>query len=171
MAHTLDQAKGFIDTANAQILPGKFHSRGATVLMLAIGLQESGFVHPIQLIGNDRRPVGPARGYWQFERGGGVVGVMNHGTTSRYTRAACNIAQVAFNAADIHYALAFDHVFAAALARLLLWTDPRATPAIGDEAGAFDYYIRNWRPGAFKRDPGGVRSRFGRSYREAMRFR
>ncbi len=32
-------------------------------------------------------------------------------------------------------------------ARLLLWTDAKPLPAIGDEQGAWDYYLRNWRPG------------------------
>ncbi len=42
------------------------------LMLLAIGLQESRFEHRRQL-GN-----GPARGFWQFEAGGGVKGVMTH---------------------------------------------------------------------------------------------
>ena len=30
---------------------------------------------------------------------------------------------------------------------LLLWTDPRPLPRIGEVQAAWDYYIRNWRPG------------------------
>ena len=36
---------------------------------------------------------------------------------------------------------------AAGFARLLLWTDPRPLPAIGDVKAAWQYYLRNWRPG------------------------
>src|SRR3546814_6857126 len=39
-------------------------------MLLAIGLQESRFLHRAQI-------GGPARGYWQFERGG-VHGVLSH---------------------------------------------------------------------------------------------
>ena len=48
-----------------EVLRGKFRSTAADVLLLAIGLQESRFEHR-QQIG------GPARSFWQFERGGGV---------------------------------------------------------------------------------------------------
>ena len=44
-------------------------------------------------------------------------------------------------------ALEHDDVLAAAFGRLLLWTDPRAPPAVGDESGAWALYLRCWRPG------------------------
>ena len=40
-----------------------------------------------------------------------------------------------------------DDVLAAQLARLYLWADPRPLPRRGDAAGAWNYYIRVWRPG------------------------
>jgi len=33
------------------------------------------------------------------------------------------------------------------VARLLLWQDKAALPAIGAKEHAWDYYLRNWRPG------------------------
>ena len=41
----------------------------AEVLLLAIATQESALRHRTQV-------GGPARGYWQFERGGGLAGIM-----------------------------------------------------------------------------------------------
>jgi len=49
-------------------------------------------------------------------------------------------------------ALETDDVFACGVARLLLWTDPRKLPAADDEDGAWEYYLRNWRPGKPHRD-------------------
>ena len=50
------------------LLPPAMDTPDARVLLLAIGLQESKFSHRLQI-------GGPARGYWQFEQGGGVRGV------------------------------------------------------------------------------------------------
>lgn len=148
MISTAD-ARTLIERAYREVLPGRFADPRATVLMLAIGLQESRFRERIQLVGSPPRPTGPARGFWQFERGGGVVGVMSHNASARFARAVCAIESQAFDAASIHTRLgtASGDVMAAAFARLLLWTDPRALPAIGDEQGAWDYYLRLWRPG------------------------
>ncbi len=38
-------------------------------------------------------------------------------------------------------------MLAAAFARLLLLTDAKPLPQIGDVQGAWAYYVRNWRPG------------------------
>jgi hypothetical protein len=170
MGLSLPQAAETIGLAYSYLLPGRFNNPLATALMLAIGLQESEFLHPIQLVGNPPRPVGPAHGYWQFEEGGGVVGVMTHDASERYARAVCLIRGVPFDRDAIHRVLALDHVFAAAFARLLLWTDRAALPPLGDFDAAFAYYLRNWRPGAFKRDPRGVEARFRRKYAEAIAF-
>ena len=37
-------------------------------------------------------------------------------------------------------------VLAAGLARLLLWTDPSRLPRLGDADGAWQLYVRTWRP-------------------------
>ncbi|MOA17734.1 hypothetical protein D3C78_1380020 [compost metagenome] len=47
----------------------------------------------------------------------------------------------------MYAALERDDVLAAALARLLLWTDPYHLPEVGDAEGAWDLYMRVWRPG------------------------
>lgn len=109
-------------------------------LMLAIGLQESRFKHRRQING-------PARGYWQFERGGGVRGVLLHKASRDAAVALCKARGVAPNDQAAYAALERDDVLAAGFARLLLWTDPRPLPELGDADAAWDYYIRNWRPG------------------------
>jgi len=43
--------------------------------------------------------------------------------------------------------MAWNDTLAACMARLLLYTDPRALPATGEQDAAWEYYIRNWRPG------------------------
>jgi hypothetical protein len=108
--------------------------------MLAIGLQESRFEH--------RRQIGgPARGFWQFEQGGGVRGVLRHHSSREHAQAVCRARSVIATESAVYAALEHDDVLAAAFARLLLWTDPKPLPAIGDEQGAWDLYLRVWRPG------------------------
>lgn len=124
-------------------------------LMLAIGLQESRFKHRRQING-------PARGYWQFERGGGVRGVLLHKASRDAAVALCKARGVAPNDQAVYAALERDDVLAAGFARLLLWTDPRPLPELGDADAAWDYYIRNWRPGKPHRKT------WDALYREAM---
>jgi len=113
----------------------------ARVLMLAIGLQESRFEHRRQM-GN-----GPAMGFWQFERGGGVHGVLRHDTSRIRAQALCKARNVKPEDMAVWKALQFDDVLAAGFARLLLLTDPRRLPDLGNAQGAWETYIRNWRPG------------------------
>lgn len=122
------------------LLPARFDSREARVLMLAIALQESNLAHRKQV-------GGPAMGLWQFEQGGGVHGVLNHAASRLYARSVCLLRAVAPNDGDLYRALSHDDLLACAMARLLLWTDTDALPKIGDVEGAWDYYLRNWRPG------------------------
>jgi len=113
----------------------------ARVQMLAIGLQESRFQYRRQM-GN-----GPAMGYWQFERGGGVRGALNHPTSRTKAKDLCAARHVTPEPMAAWLALEHDDVLAAGFARLLLLTDPRALPEVGNAQGAWDTYIRNWQPG------------------------
>jgi hypothetical protein len=126
------------------LLPPAMDSRLARVLLLTIGLQESQYLTRVQMAG------GPARGYWQFEHGtpatrGGVTGVYLHKATAELLNQVCNERGHAFVVTDIYNALTWDDVLAAALARLLMWTDPHPLPT--DSAGGWDMYMRTWRPG------------------------
>lgn len=121
------------------ILPKHMDSDRARVMLLAIGLQESGFT--------TRRQInGPARGFWQFEKGG-VLGVFKHHISMEPLRLLCRDRDCNFDPTAIYHRLEDDDILAAGVARLLLLTDPKALPAIEDEQGAWDYYKRNWRPG------------------------
>lgn len=123
------------------LLPAKMSGSRAEQMLLSIGLQESRFEYRRQM-GN-----GPARGFWQFEKGGGVRGVLEFTTTKSLARAVCQARGVAPTADAVHAALEHDDVLAAAFARLLLWTDPKPLPAVGEVQQAWDLYIRTWRPG------------------------
>lgn len=131
------------------MLPARMNSVAAEVQMLAIGLQESRFEH--------RRQIGgPARGFWQFEQGGGVRGVLRHHSSREHALSVCRIRNVIATEGAVYAALEHDDVLAAAFARLLLWTDPKAMPALGDEQGAWDLYLRVWRPGKPHRNTWGA---------------
>lgn len=122
------------------LLPAAMTGVKADVMLLAIGLQESRFKH--------RRQIGgPARGFWQFEKGGGVKGVLTHPSTRAHALRVCGACSVEPTALAVYPALALDDVLAAAFARLLLYSDPRPLPPLSDPDAAWSYYLRNWRPG------------------------
>lgn len=120
------------------LLPAAMDTPAARVQMLAIGLQESCLIHRRQING-------PARGFWQFEKGGGVKGVMAHPSSAPLAMSVCSALDVRFDRTVIYNRLDTNDVLAAAFARLLLWTDPRAIPTQSEAGWAM--YIRNWRPG------------------------
>lgn len=130
-----------------ELLPAQMTSPEAVVMLLAIGLQESRFQHRRQLVGSPPRPTGPATGFWQCERGGGVVGVLQHRASRDHARTLCAARGVEPVSQSVWQALQHDDVLAAGFARLLLWTDPHRLPALGDAQAAWDLYIRTWRPG------------------------
>lgn len=150
------------------LLPAKMCSPQAEVMLLAIGLQESRFVHRRQIRG-------PARSFWQAEQGGGMVhGVARHPVTSFLALAVADARAVApINDEQVHAAIEFDDVLAAALARLLLWTDPARLPLEHDVEGAWQLYLRTWRPGAHSRGTQAqkdeLRAKWGRNYAAAVR--
>ena len=129
------------------MLPSKMSTPEARVMLYAIGLQESRFQHRRQMVGNPPKPTGPAKGFWQFERGGGCKGVVTHKASQFWMHDMCKQRRVAFDSLSIWNAIETDDVLAAAAARLLLFTDPYKLPAIGDEKGAWKLYERVWRPG------------------------
>lgn len=154
LAKTLTQ---IIRPTYREILPAKFDSPEADVMLLAIGLQESRLVDRYQVIDRARPHIkGAARGLWQFEHGGGVIGVLQHLASARYAKAACAIRQVSTVSMDVYQALEHDDLLACAIARLLLWTDRAPLPPLGQEEAAWNYYLRNWRPGKPHRNTWGA---------------
>jgi len=135
-----------VDAALAR-LPLAMTSDPAKVMLYAIGLQESRFSHRFQVVKGRPGAKGPARGFWQFERGGGCKGVVTHQASRYWMHQICQAQGVPFTATAIWRAIENNDVLAAAAARLLLFTDPKKLPAINDPAGAWNLYIRTWRPG------------------------
>lgn len=142
MTSRVIECMGYIDQAFDNLLPRKFASLDAAVQLLAICGQESNFEH--------RRQIGgPARGLWQFEQGGGVHAVLVDSKVRLHTRAVCLLRGIAPTEADIYLALALDDVFAAAIARLYLFTDRQPLPEASVESvlTAWNAYLAPWYPG------------------------
>lgn len=135
---TLDLILGQAVLPALQLLPPSMDSQPARRMLLAIGLQESEFRTRTQIMG-------PARGFWQFERPGGVRGVLRHAASRSMAMDVCRARGVAPNEWEVYNRLAGDDVLSAAFARLLLWTDPKPLPT--EASGAWDLYARTWRPG------------------------
>lgn len=149
---TLDSIiKTAISPALAQ-LPANMDTPEARVMLLAIGLQESRFTHRFQVVQGKPGAKGPARGFWQFELGtaasrGGVWGVFLHPASNGLLKQIAVQRGVALSPSNIWQAIETDDVLAAAVARLLLWTDPKALPKLSDAEAAWQLYLRTWRPG------------------------
>lgn len=128
------------------ILPEKLDSLAASVMVLATCLQESGFLHRVQL-GN-----GPAHGFAQMElgkpgNGAGVTGICEHPSTRDMVRTLCQARDLDFSPIAIWNAIINDDVLALGMARLGYYTNARPFPAVGDKDGAYAYYIGTWHPG------------------------
>lgn len=149
-----------IRTALTDFLPQRMDTPAARLQMLTHQKQEDPEERRYQVVKRtpktrtenivgDRTAKGPARSLWQFEEGGGVQGVLTHKATAEYIRGICDHFDVIPDANHCWRAIEENDVLAACFARLLLWTDPKPIPAVGDAEGAFDLYLRTWRPGAF----------------------
>lgn len=151
-----------IRAALTEHLPSRMDTVSARLIMLAIQKQEdpeerryqvvkrTEATKPENIVG-ERTAKGPARSLWQMELGGGVRGVFNHPSTSAYISDICGQLHVDANIPACWQTIEHNDVLAACFARLLLWSDPKAIPKVNDAEGAFDLYLRTWRPGAFTR--------------------
>lgn len=120
-------------------LPEQMDSPEARLMLLAIPLQETGLRVREQVNG-------PARGLSQFERNG-VLAVMHNTRTADIVFHWCEENDVTYGSTAIYERLALDDELACVFDRLLLWTDPRPLPEIGNCMGAWNLYERCWRPG------------------------
>jgi hypothetical protein len=140
----IDQVLRYIVPCAYSVLPKAMASPKATVMLLAIGLQESRFLDRRQ--GGD----GPGRGFWQFERGGGIKGVMTHPKTNGPLATALTelrYASVIGDAVKLHAIVEHNDVVACVFARLLLWTVAGPLPSRDEPGKAWAQYIDGWRPG------------------------
>jgi hypothetical protein len=126
-----------------RLLPDEMTSPGAEAMLLAIGAQESGFDHRRQ-IGN-----GPGLGFWQFEQGGGVLGVLRHPATKRHIQAVLTALDYdpASDPETCYGIIEHNDIMAAAFARLLLWTVPAPLPVKTAPMLGWSQYVSVWRPG------------------------
>lgn len=124
------------------VLPEVMRSPQATAMLLAIALQESELEHRRQIGG------GPARGFWQFERGG-LTGVRQHSASHDHFAAAMATLRYAPTTPTtiLQSVLADNDVLACVAARLLLWTLPAALPGSADPDEGWRQYLAAWRPG------------------------
>lgn len=121
------------------ILPERMDSPEARAMLFAIGMQESRFMHRRQIRG-------PARGFWQFERGG-VRGVLKHPASRSTAESVCSFLNYPADAEVVHAAIEHNDMLACAFARLLLWRLPERLPMGDNAAEAWCQYIDTWRPG------------------------
>ena len=172
---TLNQIRDQAITPALALLPARMSSPEAEVMLLAIGLQESRFQHRRQLVGSPPRPTGPAKSFWQAEQGGGMVTGLLRYHDDRVRDLAvglCAVRGVDPSPRAVWEAIEHDDVLAAGLARLLLYTDPARLPGLGDEEGAWQLYLRTWRPGAHSRGDAAakasLRQKWAKNYGKAL---
>lgn len=120
-------------------LPPMPSESAARQMLLTIAGVESGCLHRRQV------PVAHAMGLWQFERLGGVAGVLQHRATAAHAAAACRRRQIPAAPDEAWRALERDDVLAAIFARLLLLSDPAPLP--DNQVTGRAIYLRTWRPG------------------------
>lgn len=123
------------------MLPSRMTSDKAIAMLLATQKQED----PDQR--RRQWPTGPARGLWQFEREGGVAGVLRHTLTRDHAMAVCHELGNAGTVSSVYHRLEHDDLLACCFARLLLWTIPQALPGRDDPEEGWNQYLKAWRPG------------------------
>lgn len=125
------------------MLPPAMDTPAARAMLLAIGLQESKFLHRRQ------ENYGPARGFWQFEKAG-IRGVAKHLASREHLETALRILryeQLIGQTAGLHYAIEDNDVLACVFARLLLRTVPARLPDRSDDGAGYAQYLAGWNPG------------------------
>lgn len=110
----------------------------AELQLLATAIQES------NLKARKQMPRGPARSLFQIESPT-AYSVLNKWKPARDFCEALLLSTG--NLTDFSYMLKFSDAGACAIARGILRLDPRPLPKIGDQGGAWECYMRCWRPG------------------------
>lgn len=130
-----------IYAATMALLPPNLNTPNAKAMLIAIGLQESRFLYRRQM--GD----GPARGFWQFEQGGAVRGVLNHSLTRGLARGLVDTLVYDDYPATVWNALEHNDILAMGFARLnLLWL-PANLPQPDQAEEAWQQYFAAWQPG------------------------
>lgn len=140
MTSMIDVVVREIIPVTMRLLPIGMDSPAARAMLVAIGLQESRFIHRRQI-------KGPARGFLQFERGGGVRGVLTHPATAQTARQLADTLCYPADEHTLYAALEHNDVLALAFGRLLLWTLPGRLPGPQEPVEGWRQYMESWRPG------------------------
>jgi hypothetical protein len=119
-------------------------------MILAIGLQESQFIHRQQLIGTSRHwwqsLKGPAVSFFQFERAG-INGVLRHHASREMALVVLDLLGYPEDVSVLWRAMKHNDLLAACFARLALWRLPERLPMQDEHMKGWDQYIEAWRPG------------------------
>lgn len=130
----------YVIPAAYSILPDEMASPEATVMLLAIGGQESRFNH--------RRQVrGPAKGWWQFEQIAVDDIITRTATRPAFLDVIRALRYDDLGASYIHEIIEHNDILACVFARLNLWLIRGPLPAVGDMEEAWRQYLNQWRPG------------------------
>jgi hypothetical protein len=122
------------------MLPAPMETIDAKAMLLAIGFQESRFSHRHQV-------KGPAHGFYQFEKLGGIKGVLTHRVTAEPIRRVCQGLCYQPSVDGCYLAVEHNDVLATCFARLLLWTLPSSLPSREESVEGWNQYLECWRPG------------------------
>lgn len=113
-------------------------------MVLAIALQESAGRYRRQ-VNNAGEPICPASSYWQFEKGGGCAGVLNHAAVCKAMRQTLKDNDIGATIGELWEAMRYHDIVAATAARLLLYTLPNKLPDTMQDG--WNQYLKAWRPG------------------------
>ena len=127
--------------ATMKLLPPSMDTPNAKAMLMAIGLQESRFQYRRQQMD------GPARGFWQFEQGGAVRGVLNHSLTRGVARGLVDALGYDDYPATVWSALEHNDILALGFARLNLYWLPAKLPGPDQCEEAWQQYFAAWQPG------------------------
>lgn len=131
----------WIIPAALALLEARHDTPESRAMLIAIALQESG-IKARRQSGN-----GPARSFWQFEKGG-IEGVLNHKASRERIRQVCVSLNVVPDVDSVHAAIEHNDILGAACARLLLFTSPNSLPQSNQMMEGWEMYCNElWRPG------------------------
>jgi hypothetical protein len=136
----IEQGVWVVNKTLTEVFDPKFDSPSARIQLLATGMQETRFMDRVQMGG------GPAHSFWQ-EEPNGVKAVVSHRVVGPILEDVCGKLGIAFDWQTIYKAVILNDTLACAVARLILYADGNPLPKVGDTDGAWQCYLRNWRPG------------------------
>lgn len=140
----------YVLVAAMQLFEHRLLSPEAQAMIIAIGLQESQFLHRQQLVGGNRKwwqsVHGPAVSFFQFEKIG-IEGVLEHHASRDMATSALIRFGYPSDVKVIHEALKHNDLLAAVFARLALYRYPESLPDSSNPDEGWDQYLAVWRPG------------------------